>query len=129
MAKSHTLIEFQFFSIDYHILKHNRSDIFTNYPPGFAFIAAITYPNMCQIIDTLLQGRQFLSRSEGDESRELTVIRGLFSGSVLYHLKCKVWTPGGGGDRGVGLQHGPGQFRSKVISAISGPHTLTGVHM
>ena len=32
------------------------------------------------------QGRQFLSRSGGDESGKFTIIRGLFSGLVPYHL-------------------------------------------
>ena len=54
LAKSHTLLQFQFFSTDYHIFKRNRNDIFTNYPPGFAFIATIANPNMYKIIDILL---------------------------------------------------------------------------
>ena len=54
LAKSRTLLELQFFSIDYRLFKCNRNDIFTNYPPRFAFNATITNPNMYKIIDILL---------------------------------------------------------------------------
>ena len=57
------------------------------------------------------QGRQFLSRSGGDEGRDLLSFADFSLALSYIILKCKVWTLEGGG---VALRHAPGQFRSKV---------------
>ena len=52
------------------------------------------------------QGRQFLSRSEGDESRDCPLFADLSRALSYVIIKCKVWTP----RRGMALWHAPGQF-------------------
>ena len=66
------------------------------------------------------QGRQFLSRSWGDESRDWPSFADFSLALSYIILKCKVWTPRRGGD-------GPSACpRSiQIESDISGPHTFT----